>query len=64
MKNYNNLDEINRDLKVLALKRNIALEELKYVRNNTIENFNPYEWIKIYLLKKVTKFGLDFLLKK
>ena len=64
MKNYNSLAEINNDLKVLELRRKIALEELRYLKNNTVENFNPYEWIKIYLLKKVTKFGLEFLLKK
>ena len=64
MKDYKSLAEINRDLEILQLKRRIALEELKYVKKNTVDNFQPYEWIRIYFLKKITKFGRDFILRK
>ncbi|MDO3694991.1 hypothetical protein QVZ41_09070 [Wenyingzhuangia sp. chi5] len=63
MKEYKNLAEINRDLKVLQLKRKIAIEELKYVKNSTVENFQPYQWLQTYFLKKATQYGIDFLFR-
>ena len=63
MKDYKTLADINRDLKVLQLKRKIAIEELKYVKKSTVENFQPYHWLQTYLIKKTTQFGIDFLFK-
>ncbi|MGY5354267.1 hypothetical protein [Wenyingzhuangia sp. IMCC45467] len=64
MKDYKNLAEIDKDLKVLQLKRKIALEELKYVKNSAINNFNPYKWLQVFLLKKAGEYGLSFLFRK
>ncbi|GGF74514.1 hypothetical protein [Wenyingzhuangia marina] len=63
MKDYKNLAEIKRDLKVLQLKRKIAIEELKYVKKSTVENFQPYHWLQAYLIKKATKLGIEFLFR-
>lgn len=63
MKDYKNLEEIDKDLKILQLRRKIAIEELKYVKNSTIDNFQPYQWIQTYLLKKATQYGFEFLFR-
>lgn len=63
MKDYKNLAEINKDLKVLQLQRKIALEELKYIKKSTINTFHPYEWLQSYLVQKATQYGVEFLFK-
>lgn len=63
MKNYNSLDDINKDLKRLSLERDIAWEEMKGLRYQVQEDLRPYNWANT-ILSAVKKYGLLFLVKK
>lgn len=63
MKSYENFDEIERDLQLLRLEKNIALEELKLVKHNFNESLSSLSWITI-ALKYLSKYGFLFLIKK
>lgn len=60
---YNSLEEIKADLKKYKLEQEIALEELKLVKNNIQENVKPvkfigrvfYNYFSIPLIYKIIK---------
>ncbi|MDO6737495.1 DUF6327 family protein [Wenyingzhuangia sp. 2_MG-2023] len=64
MKKYRSFNEIDQDLKILKLKKNIASEEIKLLKHMAIENMNPYKWIQPVLISLATKYGLSFLARK
>lgn len=63
MKNYENFAQIEYDLKVLKLEKQIALEELKVVKNNFQESLKPLSMLK-GVAKFVGKYGLLVFIKK
>ncbi|WP_010135414.1 hypothetical protein [Ochrovirga pacifica] len=64
MKQYNSLEEINRDLNILQLKRQIAVEEIKKVKGQTLSAIQPVDWIQTYLYKKLIHYGWQLLFSK
>lgn len=63
MKIYKNIENVEQDLKILNLERQIAREEIIAVKEEYKEDFRPYNWIKTGL-KLASKFGAMILLKK
>ncbi|MFD2530300.1 MULTISPECIES: DUF6327 family protein [Polaribacter] len=63
MKNYTSFEEIDRDLKQLALERDIALEELKVVKNDFEESLKPLN-ILSSSLKFLSKYSALVFIKK
>jgi hypothetical protein len=63
MKIYTSFKEIERDLKQVSLERQIALEELKRVKNNFEESLKPIN-IASDALKFLSKYGALRWLKK
>ncbi len=63
MKVYNDIDSVERDLKILNLERQIAWEEIKAVKEEYKEDFRPYNWIQTGL-KVASKYGAMLLLKR
>jgi hypothetical protein len=63
MKIYQNFKQIERDLKLLSLERQIALEELKIVRKDFEENLKPISILSSGL-RLVRKYGVLILIKK
>ncbi|MCH3881757.1 MULTISPECIES: hypothetical protein [Tenacibaculum] len=63
MKTYKSFDEIKRDLRQLSLEKQIALEELKIVKNNFGEIIRPTTVISS-VLKIASKYGFLVLVKK
>lgn len=60
---YNNLDEVEYDLKRLNLERQIALEELKGIKYELREDLSPYNWIASSI-STIKKFGLWYFIRK
>ena len=59
MKQYNNLKEINHDLKRLSLERQIAWEEMKGLKEDFKESLQPYIGLgQYYLQLKNTAFSI------
>ncbi|AQS95021.1 hypothetical protein BXQ17_13450 [Polaribacter sp. BM10] len=63
MKNYTSFKEIDRDLKQLALERDIALEELKGVKNDFEQSLKPLN-ILSSSLKFLSKYSALVFIKK
>lgn len=63
MKQYTTFEDIEYDLKVLNLERQIAFEELKGVKGDLQEDFKPSHWLQT-LLNIGVKIGSYKLLKK
>lgn len=63
MKTYETFDEIDRDLKLLRLERDIAFEELKMVKHNFSNSLKPVNWITT-ILKAISKYGVLLMIKK
>jgi hypothetical protein len=63
MKRYQNFKEIDSDLKLLSLEKQIALEELKIVKNDFEENLRPIGVLSSSL-RLVRKYGVLILIKK
>ena len=63
MKIYTSFEEIDRDLKQLALERDIALEELKVVKNDFEESLKPLN-ILSSSLKFLSKYSALVFIKK
>ncbi len=60
---YKNLDEVEYDLKVLNLERQIALESIKGIKDDVKEDLSPYSWMST-IFSAVKKFGVLYLVKK
>lgn len=63
MKIYNNIEDINNDLKRLHLQRQIAWEEMKGLRHEVKEDLSPYNWVNT-LLSAAKKYGFLYLIRK
>jgi hypothetical protein len=63
MKTYKSFEEISRDLKLLSLERQIALEELKMVKNDFEESLKPLSMVK-NIFTAFGKFGVLMLIKR
>ncbi|MGY0408281.1 MAG: hypothetical protein ACWIPJ_08020 [Polaribacter sp.] len=63
MKNYRNFDEIEQDLKLVSLERNIALEELKIIKSDFEHQLKPLNLASGFV-KFISKYGLLVLVKK
>jgi hypothetical protein len=60
---YNNFDEIEFDLQRLDLERQIAMEELKGLKQEVKEDLSPYNWLST-AISLVKKYGVLYLVKK
>ncbi|KAA5827297.1 hypothetical protein FPF71_00175 [Algibacter amylolyticus] len=63
MKTYQDIESIERDLKILNLERQIAFEEIKTLKEAYKDDLRPYNWIQS-AAKIAGKFGGMMLLKK
>ncbi|AUC83863.1 hypothetical protein CW731_00535 [Polaribacter sp. ALD11] len=63
MKTYQSFEEIDLDLKQLSLERQIALEQLKIVKNDFEESLKPIS-ILSNTFKFVSKYGALMFIKK
>lgn len=63
MKTYQNIESVERDLKILNLERQIAFEEIKAIKEEYKQDLKPLNWIQSGL-KIFGKFGGMILLKK
>lgn len=63
MKNYKTFTEIETDLKRLKLERQIALEELKWLKSEFKEDIKPSNWFGT-TVKSVARRGLYNVLNK
>lgn len=63
MKTYRNSEDIERDLKILNLERQIAWEEMKNIKEEYKESLRPLNWIQSGL-KLMGKYGGFMILKK
>ena len=60
---YKNFDEIEYNLKRLKLEREIALEELKGLKQDVQEDLSPYNWMST-AFSAAKKFGMLYLMRK
>jgi len=60
---YKNFDDIEFNLKRLKLERQIALEELKGLKQDVQEDLSPYNWLST-ILSAGKKFGMLYLMRK
>ena len=63
MKRYQNFEQIDSDLRRLSLERQIALEELKMVKNDFEESIRPISMLRD-ALKFLSKYGALLFIKK
>lgn len=62
-KGYENFDDIAKDLKILKLRRNISIEELKLIKEQFKDDLTLSNWVQI-ALKTIGKVGLFRAVKK
>ncbi|GFD95335.1 hypothetical protein KUL156_51270 [Alteromonas sp. KUL156] len=62
-KTYNNSKEITKELKLLKLKRDISLEEIKLVKEQFKEDLSVGNWFQT-IFETVGKFGVYTLARK
>ncbi|HDZ05460.1 hypothetical protein LCGC14_0071080 [marine sediment metagenome] len=60
---YKNFDEIEYNLKRLKLERQIALEELKGLKQDVQEDLSPYNWVST-AFSAAKKFGMLYIMRK
>jgi len=60
---YTNFDQVEYDLKRLNLEREIALEEIKGLKQDVKEDLSPYSWMST-VLSSVKKYGMLYLIRK
>ncbi|ULC59880.1 hypothetical protein MBM09_02605 [Flaviramulus sp. BrNp1-15] len=63
MKTYNDLETIERELKILDLEREIAWEEMKSIKEEYKQDLKPLNWVQSGF-KIASKFGVMLLAKK
>ncbi len=62
MKTYDSFEEIEYDLKLLKLEREIGFEKLKGVKHELIDDFKPLNWVSS-TAKFAGKYGVFMLVK-
>lgn len=62
-KNYNSMEEVRQDLKILRLKRDISLAELESKKIEVEESFAMSNILST-VVEGVKKYGVFFLIKK
>jgi len=60
---YKNFEQIDYDLTRLNLERQIALEEIKGLKQEVKEDLSPYSWMTT-VLSAVKKYGILYLIRK
>lgn len=60
---YQNFEQIDYDLHRLNLERQIALEEIKGLKQEVKEDLSPYSWMST-VLSAVKKYGILYLIRK
>ena len=60
---YNNLEEVEFDLKRLQLERQIALEEIKGIKQDIKDDLSPFSWIST-AISALKKYGMLYLIRK
>ncbi|APA64218.1 MAG: hypothetical protein ABJO28_03125 [Maribacter dokdonensis] len=60
---YKNFEEVEFHLKRLKLEREIALEELKGIKNDVKQDLSPYNWVST-AISAAKKFGMLYLVRK
>lgn len=60
---YKNFEQIDYDLTRLNLERQIALEEIKGLKQEVKEDLSPYSWMTT-ILSAVKKYGILYLIRK
>ncbi|SHJ54951.1 hypothetical protein SAMN04488007_0684 [Maribacter aquivivus] len=60
---YKNFNEIEFNLKRLKLEREIALEELKGLKQDVQEDLSPYNWVST-AFSAAKKFGMLYIMRK
>lgn len=60
---YNNLEEVEFDLKRLQLERQIALEEIKGIKQDIKDDLSPFSWIST-AISAFKKYGMLYLIRK
>jgi hypothetical protein len=60
---YKNFEQIDYDLKRLNLERQIALEEIKGIKQEVKEDLSPYSWMTT-ILSSIKKYGMLYLIRK
>ena len=60
---YKNFEEIEFNLKRLKLEREIALEELKGLKQDVQEDLSPYKWVST-AFSAAKKFGMLYIMRK
>ncbi|KAB1067765.1 hypothetical protein F6U93_09175 [Tamlana haliotis] len=63
MKTYRNMKQLERDLKISSLERDIAYEELKALGEEYKTIFTPAHWVQTGL-SLASKYGVFMLFKK
>jgi hypothetical protein len=63
MGKYQNIESIERDLKILDLERKIALEEIKGLKHDYLKDLKPLNWVQSGL-KLTGKLASMLILKK
>lgn len=61
---YHSFQEIEEELKILSLKRDIALQEIKIAKSSLSQSINPLQWVNPDLVKTTSKLGILYLIKK
>lgn len=62
MKHYNNINEVNHDLKRLRLERQIAWEEIKGLKGDFKESIQPYNWFGP-ILSSAKQYGILYFIR-
>ncbi|GGG58355.1 hypothetical protein [Bizionia arctica] len=60
---YKNFEQIETELQLLDLERQVAWEELKLLKTEFKEDFRPLNWVEP-IIKGASKYGLIMLIKK
>lgn len=60
---YKNFDEIEFNLKRLDLERQIALEQIKGLKQDVQVDLSPYNWVAT-AVSAAKKFGFVYLIRK
>ncbi|GAA0715417.1 DUF6327 family protein [Aquimarina litoralis] len=62
-KEYTSFSEIQKDLKVLNLQRQICIEEMKVTKDQLKQDLLPNQWVST-ILSAVKKYGILYLIRK